>query len=179
MAPSPDSTRNPMRGPALDGGARRGRRESDASVETARDGPPRTAREPSDRPLAPSGGWIDERGRVGTGIGARRKTSRRLGPTRLPRGSRSNRSRMSPGSRALAGLRAYEHSGGAGFLLPTASRSPKGQCATWVSPLDYRCGAAPGFEPGSLLSRRREPQAPTRRGRCVGKETCVKPYEHG
>src|SRR5262245_5477005 len=69
------------------------------------------------------------------------------GPTHLPRGIEVEPIRNDSGDRVLAGLRADERSGGAGFLLSTASQPPHPEtggpvrCVEVV--LKYRCGAAP------------------------------------
>ncbi len=101
------------------------------------------------RPVVPADGGRRERG----WLTVRREGSRLFGPPASLEASRSNRTRMSPARRMLAGLRAHERSGEAGFLHSTASRSLVVRASALRgarSRLPLR--GSPGCSPGSLFS---------------------------
>ena len=96
----------------------------------------------------------------------RTRCSRQLGPTRLPRGSRSNRRRFSLRRRMRAGLRAREHGRLSPLFLRPPLPSPEEPVLVVDVVLAYRCGAAPEFPPGSLLSAEPKLRAPARAENC-------------
>jgi len=123
------------------------------------------ARAPFPEPFGPTSrprGLLERDTGDGSEPGRTSRTLRQLGPTRLPRGSRSNRRRFSLRRRMLAGLRAHEHFGFRRFPSPTASQLRREPVLVVDVVLAYRCGAAPEFPPGSLLSPEPKLRAPAR-----------------